>query len=30
MEQLESQLLAAEVTLTADILGWVDRLVAPG
>ena len=30
MEQLESQLPAAEVTLTADILDRIDRLVAPG
>jgi aryl-alcohol dehydrogenase-like predicted oxidoreductase len=30
MEQLESQLPAAEVTLTADILDRIDQLVAPG
>src|ERR1700722_7420662 len=30
MEQLESQLPAAEVTLTADILDQIDKLVAPG
>ena len=30
MEQLESQLPAAEVILTADILDRIDRLVAPG
>ena len=30
MEQLESQLTAADVTLTADILNQVDKLVAPG
>lgn len=30
MEQLESQLPAAEVTLTADILDRIDELVAPG
>jgi aryl-alcohol dehydrogenase-like predicted oxidoreductase len=30
MEQLESQLPATEVTLTADILDRIDQLVAPG
>jgi aryl-alcohol dehydrogenase-like predicted oxidoreductase len=30
MEQLESQLPAAEVTLTADILDRIDQIVAPG
>jgi len=30
MEQLESQLPGAEVTLTADILDRIDELVAPG
>jgi aryl-alcohol dehydrogenase-like predicted oxidoreductase len=30
MEQLESQLPAAEVTLTADILDRIDQLAAPG
>jgi hypothetical protein len=30
MEQLDSQLPAAEVTLTADILDRIDQLVAPG
>ena len=30
MEQLESQLPAAEITLTADILDRIDQLVAPG
>jgi len=30
MEQLESQLTAAEITLTADILDRIDQLVAPG
>ena len=30
MEQLESQLPAAEVALTADILDRIDQLVAPG
>jgi aryl-alcohol dehydrogenase-like predicted oxidoreductase len=30
MEQLESQLPAAEVTQTADILDRIDQLVAPG
>ena len=30
MEQLESQLIAAEVTLTAGILDQIDKLVAPG
>jgi aryl-alcohol dehydrogenase-like predicted oxidoreductase len=30
MEQLESQLPGAEVTLTADILDHIDQLVAPG
>jgi aryl-alcohol dehydrogenase-like predicted oxidoreductase len=30
MEQLESQLPAADVTLTADILDRIDQLVAPG
>jgi hypothetical protein len=30
IEQLESQLPAAEVTLTADILDRIDQLVAPG
>ena len=30
MEQLESQLSAAEVTLTADVLDRIDELVAPG
>jgi aryl-alcohol dehydrogenase-like predicted oxidoreductase len=30
MEQLESQLPGAEVTLTADILDQIDKLVAPG
>ncbi len=28
MEQLESQLTAADVTLTADILDQIDQLVA--
>jgi aryl-alcohol dehydrogenase-like predicted oxidoreductase len=30
MEQLESQLTATDVTLTADILDQIDKLVAPG
>jgi aryl-alcohol dehydrogenase-like predicted oxidoreductase len=30
MEQLESQLPAAEITLTTDILDRIDKLVAPG
>ena len=30
MEQLESQLPAAEVALTADLLDRIDQLVAPG
>jgi hypothetical protein len=30
MEQLESQLPGAEVTLTADVLDRIDKLVAPG
>jgi aryl-alcohol dehydrogenase-like predicted oxidoreductase len=30
IEQLESQLPAAEVTLTVDILDRIDQLVAPG
>jgi aryl-alcohol dehydrogenase-like predicted oxidoreductase len=30
MEQLESQLPAAEVALTADVLDRIDQLVAPG
>jgi aryl-alcohol dehydrogenase-like predicted oxidoreductase len=30
MEQLESQLPGAEVTLTADVLDEIDQLVAPG
>jgi aryl-alcohol dehydrogenase-like predicted oxidoreductase len=30
VEQLESQLPGADVTLTADILDQIDRLVAPG
>jgi aryl-alcohol dehydrogenase-like predicted oxidoreductase len=30
MEQLESQLTAADVTLTADVLDQIDKLVAPG
>jgi aryl-alcohol dehydrogenase-like predicted oxidoreductase len=30
MEQLESQLPAAEVTLSADVLDRIDKLVAPG
>jgi aryl-alcohol dehydrogenase-like predicted oxidoreductase len=30
LEQLESQLPAAEVTLTADVLDRIDQLVAPG
>ena len=30
MEQLESQLPAAEITLTADILDQIDKLVPPG
>ena len=30
MEQLESQLPAADVTLSADILDRIDELVAPG
>lgn len=30
MEQLESQLPAAEVTLTADVLDRIDAIVAPG
>lgn len=30
MEQLESQLLAATVTLSAEILDRIDELVAPG
>jgi hypothetical protein len=30
MEQLESQLPAAGVTLTTDILAQIDKLVAPG
>ena len=30
MEQLKSQLPAAEITLTADILDRIDQLVAPG
>jgi aryl-alcohol dehydrogenase-like predicted oxidoreductase len=30
MEQLESQLTGADVTLTADLLDQVDKLVAPG
>ena len=30
MEQLESQLPGAEVTLSADVLDRIDQLVAPG
>ena len=30
MEQLDSQLPAAEVTLTADVLDQIDKLVTPG
>jgi hypothetical protein len=30
MDQLESQLGAAEVTLSADILDRIDEIVAPG
>jgi hypothetical protein len=30
MEQLESQLSSAEVTLSADVLNRIDELVAPG
>jgi hypothetical protein len=30
MEQLESQLPAADVALTADVLDRIDELVAPG
>ena len=30
MEQLESQITAADVTLTADVLDQIDTLVAPG
>jgi hypothetical protein len=30
MERLESQLPAADVTLTADVLDRIDELVAPG
>ena len=30
MEQLDSQLPAAEVTLTADVLDRIDELVPPG
>jgi aryl-alcohol dehydrogenase-like predicted oxidoreductase len=30
MDQLESQLAGAEVTLSADILDRIDKLVAPG
>jgi aryl-alcohol dehydrogenase-like predicted oxidoreductase len=30
MEQLESQLTAADVTLSADVLDRIDEIVAPG
>jgi hypothetical protein len=30
MEQLESQLPGADVTLTVDVLDQIDKLVAPG